>query len=514
VGGDCFTGFCNPGFYCNSAYICTAYRQEGDLCNISSDCLTGLECVQNGTQRLCQSSTTLGKTCGWNSLGQHNCTVGFGESCVCFDSSTPRCVDVTSQEYLGRILQSQQILTTSSAENVQLLNNATLSASVCQLASLNLDTAYASALPSLMVGSYLMNKTGCNFANSVPTFDNALCRSQYAKYLCCSLCSGLLDAELSQYPNLNRDDKIFSGLYLGPIYTLTCGANPSITVNLDTCNGPNVLSYNDIINQLQCGSSFQPSYGLMSFNVSMYNPSSLSEVYLEALILNFVISLGLPQPSVVSVTERSDNPYLNFVMIGFSGASNTQQTLSTLSNSFSGSNFTNYLTQYNVAGASISQVLTANIVAPIFNQTTPQPFPSNQTTQPFPINQTSQPLPNNPTSQPTTQPHPNNQSPQPSTQPLPNNLSPQPHLNPQSVSLPSTQPLPNNLSPQPLPLIPIAPKPLASTPTNTPTSTPSSPFPTNTPTSPSTPSTPSFAAKSVVVSMIILIASMVIGISF
>jgi hypothetical protein len=504
VGRDCFAGFCAPGLYCNTNYTCAAYRLEGDLCNNTSQCLADLQCVQNGTQLRCQRSSTIGKTCGWNSLGEHNCTVSFGESCVCFGSSTPRCVSVNSEEYLGRIQQSRQLIT-SSLGNVQLLNNATLKASVCQLASLNLDTNYASTLPSIISGSYLKNKTSCNFANLVPTLDDSTCRSQYAKYLCCSLCSGLLDAYLSEYPSLNRDDKIFSGLYLGPIYTLTCGANPIITVNKDTCNGANVLSYNEIVNQLQCASSYQPSYGLLAFNISAYNPSNLTQNYLQTLILNFISSLGLPQPSVVSVTERSDNPFLNYVMIGYTGASNTQQTLSSLSNSFSGSNFTNYLVQYNIAAASISAISIDTITAPLFPQPSSQPLPNNnQTSQPQPSS--SEPLPNNLSPQP----FPNNQSPQPSSQPLPNNLSPQPNQNqPSSEPLPSnpTQPFPNNLYPQPNLLVPTTPEPVTSpvTPT-TPTSTPTQPPPNN--------NSPSFSSKSVVVSMIILIASMVIGLSF
>jgi len=502
AGRDCFSGFCAPGLYCNSNYTCAAYSLEGELCNNTSECLTDLLCIlngtqngilngngtqngtQNGSQRLtCQRLTTIGKTCGWNSLGQHNCSVSFGESCNCFGSSTPRCVSVNSGEYLGRIQQSQ-LITSSSLGNVQLLNNATLKTAVCQLASLNLDTAYASTLSSTISGSYLKNKTSCNFVNLVPTLDDSTCRSQYAKYLCCSLCSGLLDAYLSEYPSLNRSDKIFSGLYLGPIYTLTCGANPNITINKDTCNSANVLSYDDIVNQLQCGSSYQPTYGVLAFNISAYNPSSLTANYLQTLILNFISSLGLPQPSVVSVTERSDNPFLNYVMMGYTGASNTQQTLSSLSNSFSGSNFTNYLVQYNLASASISAITIDSITAPLFPQ---------------------------PSSQPSTEPLPNNQSPQP----LPNNLSPQPNQNNQPSSEPSTpveiQPFPNNLFPQPNLLVPTTPEPVTA-PTITPTTTPTAP--TATPTQPPLNNSPSFAPKSVVVSMIILIASMVIGLSF
>jgi len=408
-------------------------------------------------------------------LGQHNCSVGFDETCVCFGSSTPRCVDVNSQEYLGRIQQSRQIIT-STVGNAQLFNNATLKSSICQLASLGFDLDYASTLPSVMSGSYLRNKTSCSFANLVPSFDDSVCTSQYAKYLCCSLCSGLLDAELSQFPNLNRNDKIFYGLYFGPIYTLTCGSNPNIIVNKDTCNGPNVLSYNDIVNQLQCGSSFQPSYGLLAFNISVYNPSSFTEQHLEILILAYIKSLGQPQPSVVSVNVGSDNPYLYLVQIGYSGNSNNQ-TVTSVSNSLNGSNFTNYLAN-SYPRASISAITTDNIIG-IFPQPSSEPFPS-------------------------TQPQPSS----PSPQPLPNNLSPQP-ANQTSEPLPSTEPLPDNLSPEPNPLIPVTPQPI-SAPSNpiSPISTPTQPLP-----SPTGAGAPSVAAKSVVVSMIILIASMVIGLS-
>jgi len=497
VGRDCFTGFCAPGLYCNSNYTCAAYLQEGDLCNNTSECFTDLQCIQqNGTQRQCQRSPTIGKFCGWNSLGQHNCTVSFGESCVCFGTSTPRCVDVNSQEYHGRIQQSRQPLVTSSVGNVQLLNNAALKSSICQLASLGFDSDYASNIPSVLSGSYLRNKTGCNFVNAVPTLEDSVCRSQYAKYLCCSICSGLLEAHLSEYPNLNRNDKIFSGLYFGPIYTLTCGANPNITVNKDTCNGANVLSYNDIVNQLQCGSTFQPSYGLLEFNISIFDPSSLTQEYLEILILNYINSLGLPQPAVSSATVRSDNPFLFYVMIGYTGDSNNQ-TITLLSNSLRGSNFTNYLAQNNLPRASISAISIDSIIAPLFQQPSSEPLPNNLSPQPFPDNvPSSEPLPS-------TQPQP---LPDLTPQPLPDNLSPEPI--PQE---PTTSPS-DTITPISTPIQPVPTSPSG---TITPISTPIQPVPT----SPSdtvapTPTSTSFAAKSVVVSMIILIASMVIGLSF
>jgi hypothetical protein len=289
------------------------------------------------------------------------------------------------------------------------------------------------------------------------------------------MCSGFLEAQLSLHPNMNRTDKMFYGLYFGPIYTLTCGANPNIIENKDTCNGANVLSYNDIVNQLQCGSSFQPSYGLLAFNVSVYNPSSLTEQYLEILILAYINSLGLPKPSVISVTRGSDNPFQYPVRIGYNGDSNNQ-TITSLSNSLSGDNFTTYLQNNFGQRASISAITIDNIIAATF----PQPFP----------------VPSSGSS--------------PSSQPLPDNLSPQPlPTSPQSEPLPSTQPLPDNLFPEPNILVPNTPEPSTAPISPTPPiSTPTKPLP------PSTGAQPSFAAKSVVVSMIILIASMIIGLSF
>jgi len=313
---------------------------------------------------------------------------------------------------------------------------------------------------------------------------------------------------LSEYPNLNRNDKIFSGLYFGPIYTLTCGANPNITVNKDTCNGANVLSYNDIVNQLQCGSTFQPSYGLLEFNISIFDPSSLTEEYLEILILNYINSLGLPQPAVSSATVRSDNPFLFYVMIGYTGDSNNQ-TITSLSNSLRGSNFTNYLAQNNLPRASISAISIDSIIAPLFQQPSSEPLPNNLSPQPFPANvPSSEPLP----SSPSTQPLPTSE-PLPSTQPLPD-ITP--------------QPLPDNLSPEPIPQVPttspsdtvtpistpIQPVPTSPSGTITPISTPNQPVPTSPSDTVAPTPTSSFAAKSVVVSMIILIASMVIGLSF
>jgi hypothetical protein len=379
---------------------------------------------------------------------------------------------------------------------------------MCQISSLNLDTDYMSTLPSVISGSYLWNRTGCNFENfennTVPTLDDPVCRSLYAKYLCCNICSGLLDADLSLYPNLDKNDKIFYGLYFGPIYSLTCGANPNITVNKDTCNGANVLSYNDIVNQLQCGTSFQPSYGLLAFNISVFNPSSLTKEYIQLLILDYIIMKeGLPRPAVVSVTARSDNPFLYDVMIGYPGNSNNQ-TLLSLSNSLGGSNFTSYLYQKNIAGASISAITTDNIFGSQFpsqpsiqpipnNQSTPQPFPFNQSTepQPFPFNQSTEP-----------QPLPNNLSPEP----FPSDISPEPLSdNPESEFLPSTQPLPDNLFPQPNPLIPTTPQPTTPPSTITPTSAPNQ----QSPTSPT-----GFATKSIVVSLTMVITSIIIGLSF
>jgi hypothetical protein len=466
--------------------MCTAYRQQGDLCNNTEECLTDLQCVQNGTQRTCQRSPTIGKPCGWNSLGQHNCTESFGESCVCFGSTTPHCVNVNSQEYLGRIRQSRQLVTSSSSfDNAQQLNNAALKSSICHISSLNLDSDYASTLSSDIWGSYLRNKTGCNFENTVPTLDDPVCRSLYARYLCCNICSGLLDVDLSRYPNLNKDDKIFYGLYFGPIYRLTCGANPNITVNKDTCNGANLLSYNDIVNQLQCGTSFQPSYGLLSFNISVFNPSSLTKEYLQILISYYII-MQHPRPAVVSVTMRSDDPFLYDVMIGYPGNS-TNQTLSSLSNSL-GSNFTTYLSLNNFAGASISAITTDNILGSEFptipnNQSTPQPFPFNQSTEPLPDNL--------------------------SPEPFSSDISPEPlSNNPESEPLPSSQPLPDNLYPEPDSLIPNTPQPqpTASPTTTTPTS------PTNQP--PSTAPTTGFATKSIVASLTLVITSIIIGLSF
>jgi len=476
AGRDCFGGFCASGLYCNSSYICTAYHQQGDSCNFTSECLTDLQCIQNGTQRTCQRSPTIGKPCGWNSLGQHNCTVSFGESCVCFGYSTPHCVNVNSQEYLGRIQQSRQIVT-SSVGNAQLVNNAAFKSSLCQISSLNFDSDYMSTLPSVISSSYLRNRTGCNFENTVPTLDDPVCRSLYAKYLCCNICSGLLDADLSLYPNLKKDDKMFYGLYFGPIYSLTCGANPNITVNKDTCNGANVLSYNDIVNQLQCGTSFQPSYGLLAFNISVFNPSSLTEEYIQLLILDFITMNGLPRPAVVSVTARSDIPFLYYVMIGYTGNSNNQ-TLLSLSNSLGGSNFTNHISRNNFVGASISAITTDNIFG--------SQFPS----QPFPFNQ-SEPLPNNL-----------------SPEPFPIDISPEPLSdNPEPEFLPSTQPFPENLFPEPNPLIPTTPQP--TTPTITPTITPTSAPNQQSPTAPT-----GFATKSIVVSLTMVITSIIIGLSF
>jgi len=52
-------------------------------------------------------------------------------------------------------------------------------------------------------------------------------------------------------------------------------------------------------------------------------------------------------------------------MIGYSGNSNNQ-TIASLSNSFGGSNFTNYLSQYNLVVSFISWIIFDNIIAPLF----------------------------------------------------------------------------------------------------------------------------------------------------
>jgi hypothetical protein len=283
------------------------------------------------------------------------------------------------------------------------------------------------------------------------------------------MCSGILDAQLSLYPSLNRDDKIFSGLYFGPIYTLNCGANPNILVNKDSCNSANVLSYNDIVNQLQCSASFQPAYGSLAFNVTVFNPSSNTSRFLEMLTLSYINWVGQPTPSVVSVSKSLDNPFLYTVMIGYPGNS-TNQTISTLSSLFGGSNYTTYLSQNNFVGASISGLTIYNNIGQ---------FPQNAT-QPLPNGLSPQPLPNNPS------PLSVNQS-----EPLP--------------SAPS-QPFPDNLSPEPNPLINITtPEPSTSPVTISPTFTPSQPLPL---------APTSFASKSVVVSIIILFTSIILGLSF
>jgi len=312
------------------------------------------------------------------------------------------------------------------------------------------------------------NKTGCNFTNTVPTLDDPMCSSQYAKYLCCSMCSGILDAQLSLYPSLNRDDKIFSGLYFGPIYTLNCGANPNILINKDSCNSANVLSYNDVVNQLQCNASFQPAYGSLAFNVTEFNPSSDTSRFLEMLTLSYINWLGLSTPSVVSVSKSLDNPFLYTVMIGYSGNSNNQ-TISTLSSFFGSSNYTTYLSQNNFAGASISGLTIFNNIGQ---------FPQNAT-QPLPNGLSPQPLSNNPSPQSVNQSEPLPSAP---PQPLPDNLSPEPN------------PLTNITTPEP------STSPVATSPTSTPSQSPIAPS--------------SFASKSVVVSIIILFTSIILGLSF
>jgi hypothetical protein len=312
--------------------------------------------MYNGNEYECAKSLTLGKSCGWNSAGLHNCSEEFGETCVCFGSATPYCVYVGSSEYTKKV-QEYSPKQFQGPDQVA-LEKAYTSASACQYSS----GFYDPDVPSILAPSFIKSKTGCSFSSNMvdSQLSDPTCNAIYAKALCCYVCSGIIDVYTSYYtsfyPDFPRDEQIFVGPYLGPKFTLTCGANPHITYDPDTCGTTNVLSYNEIINTYKCDGS-QPSFGVVSFTITVETPLTATST-LQAAIQSYLESQGL-EPTFASLVPSAEDPNTYIVSLYYVGESNNPGTLSAVSETLQSSEFENHLSNY-VPGTTVSDVTVAS----------------------------------------------------------------------------------------------------------------------------------------------------------
>jgi hypothetical protein len=337
---------CETGLWCNSAtYICSQLGTEGDLCTLTADCNINKEfvCIYNSTdsKSSCRKSPTIGKPCAWDYYGKHNCTYNpYGEMCVCFDGG-PKCVLVSSDAYLAKIQPYLPKPPEPVPDNSEKAAEIQLKIDACH-ASLEKEPPYLISTDLQL--SYYKYLTGCDRLG----LDDK-CRSYAAKERCCEMCK--VDTDYQK--NIDPEDKFYS-FALGPFSKLSCGDNPNIEYHPSSCEGPTILSWNEIKSRFSCAGKSYP-YAKITFTVTYDGYISLSEAktVLGGLIKQQIYSEGSTLPD--SISYDTDETGKIVVTLTYLGDGSSGDNISGVQDTLSSDTFEDKVSN-SIEGAKVSDV--------------------------------------------------------------------------------------------------------------------------------------------------------------
>jgi hypothetical protein len=347
-GDDCSVSKeCTTGLICNSnTKKCSQLGVEGDACLVTSECSTDYICLQNPNLTLtCTKSPTIGKSCAWDATGKHNCSYQiYGEMCVCYDGG-PKCVGVTSEAYLTKLqsyVPKPPVIPEPEPEPDY--EELKIKPQACMGSIFTPDPSiiYSSALDR----SYISFKIGCTHPNT--WWLDEKCRSLFARSMCCNMC--YLD-QLSVQMEFDSDTVFYSS-QLGPYTKLTCGDNPQIEFNPDSCEGPQYLSWDEIMSRYSCaGKSY--SYGKISITVVGFSNTFTNQDTIKLLIEKQLDSEGLPLP--VSTSFKTDEDGNTVVTLIYIGSASNGDNVSRVGDSLSSQEFSDSVSN-SIQGSSVSDV--------------------------------------------------------------------------------------------------------------------------------------------------------------
>jgi len=260
-----------------------------------NECQKGSSCKYNSTLLgfFCTPPYGLNQPCRWDTNGLSNCT--DPTVCVCFGETSGRCVDKTSPEYLSKFSEVN-----NGGSFLDALTATVIPAAVClNQAGLNLDESLT--IPSDLQLSYLKYKLpDCPSLNFGSLSFEAIqstpgCRQQYAKLLCCILCSF---EDLYESFGFPKNDPIFAATFpfFGPQFKLRCGKDPDFdALDEDSCSSTQLFSWNDLTNLLQCS--------LVYYEVSFIIKGLPSTVLAKDIISQYLTDQNISPPITIAVSS-------------------------------------------------------------------------------------------------------------------------------------------------------------------------------------------------------------------
>jgi hypothetical protein len=264
--------------------------------------------------------------------------------CVCYDGG-PKCVGITSEAYLAKLqayVPKPPVIPEPEPEPDY--EELTIKMQACVGATFSLDTSikYSPDLDK----SYISFQIGCRHPN-IWWLDEK-CRSLYAASMCCNMC--YLD-----YFNVQAEfdsDTVFYNNLLGPLTKLTCGDNPQLEFNPDSCEGPQFLSWDEIMSRYSCaGKSY--SYGKISFTVVGGSNTLGNQETIKLLIEKQLASEGLQLP--ISTSFKTDEDGNTVVTLYYVGPASSGDNVSKVGDSLSSEEFSDSVSN-SIRGSSVSDV--------------------------------------------------------------------------------------------------------------------------------------------------------------